>query len=136
MLLLKLAVFAVVAHAATFQPDGVPFKFPVTTAPGLASSVVFSNLTTPRGIAFDTLGNLLVVEPKVGISALTKVTGGWQRELVIQNPDFTHGIVVDGGRILASTADTILQYFWDPQTKVASDPFPAVTGIPGDGGPS
>ena len=67
MLLLKLAVFAVVAHAATFQPDGVPFKFPVATAAGLASSVVFSNLTTPRGIAFDTLGNLLVVEPKVGL---------------------------------------------------------------------
>lgn len=85
-------ISAVCAHAATFQPSGIPFKGPVVTPAGLSASVVFSNLTTPRGIAFDELGNLLVVERGLGISVLTEVQGGWEREIVVNNTDFTHGI--------------------------------------------
>lgn len=125
---------ALCAHATTFQPSGIPFKGTVTTPSGLSAFVVFSNLTTPRGIAFDELGNLLVVERGLGISVLTEVQGGWERELVINNTDFTHGIVVDGGRIFASTATTIITHFWDPETRTLTDAFPAVTGLPGDGG--
>ncbi|EEB88093.1 hypothetical protein MPER_14274, partial [Moniliophthora perniciosa FA553] len=46
--------------------------------PGLTAGVVFSNLTAPRGITFDSEGNLLVVERGFGVTALSAVTGGFE----------------------------------------------------------
>ncbi|KAL4267826.1 hypothetical protein AB1N83_001358 [Pleurotus pulmonarius] len=88
---------------ATFQPLGAPFLSPVTTAPGFTAQVIFSNLTAPRGIAFDDKDNLLVVERGFGVTAFTKTTqggtSGWERTVVINDAGFTHAIEVDGSSL-------------------------------------
>lgn len=125
---------------STFQPLGVPFKSPVTVATGLAANVLFSNLTTPRGITFDDKQNLLVVERGFGVTAFSPTStpsSGWERTVVIQNTGFTQGIQVDGDKLYVSTATDTFVYKYDVITKsVASNipPFSIVTGIPGDGG--
>jgi hypothetical protein len=84
--------------ADTIQPPGVLFKSPVTVTPGFAAHVIFSNLTTPRGITFDSNQNLLVVEREFWITAFSPVTTpttGWSRTVVIQSPNFTQGIQRD-----------------------------------------
>lgn len=125
-----------VAAVTTFQPSGSPFKAPVTLAPGLAAHVLFSNLTSPRGIAFDSFQNLLVVERGFGVTAFSPVgSSGWQRQVVIENPDFTHGIQVDGTELYVSTAGQALVYSYDPEmASVSGSPRIAVNGLPADGG--
>ncbi|KAF8159011.1 hypothetical protein BJ912DRAFT_1069728 [Pholiota molesta] len=135
-----LSLFIPVAvWGSTFQPLGVPFKSPVTVATGLAANVLFSNLTTPRGITFDDKHNLLVVERGFGVTAFSPTStpsSGWERTVVIQNTGFTQGIQVDGDKLYVSSATDTFVYRYDATTKsVASNipPFSIVTGIPGDG---
>lgn len=128
-----------VAQAA-FQPLGVPFKSPVTVAAGFAARVIFSNLTAPRGITFDSEQNLLVVERGVGITAFSPVTSpsaGWERTIVAANTDLTQGIQVDGSLLYVSTATEVIVYQYDSTTRTIDTtfpPYPIVTGVPGDGG--
>ncbi|ESK92644.1 nhl repeat-containing protein [Moniliophthora roreri MCA 2997] len=139
MLRLKLAAFLAIictnVIATTFQPSGVPFRNPVVTAPGLTASVVFSNLTAPRGITFDSEGNLLVVERGFGVTALSAVTGGFERTVVIESTAFTQGIQVDGTDLYVSTAGEVLLYQYNPATKsvTAGIPQSVITGVPADG---
>lgn len=67
-----LFAFLALGVKADFQPLAVPFKAPVVVAPGFSAKVLFSNLTAPRGITFDSHGSLLVVERGFGITAFTK----------------------------------------------------------------
>ncbi|KAF5369181.1 hypothetical protein D9615_009981 [Tricholomella constricta] len=108
---------------ATFQPSGVPFMSPVTVAAGFSANVAFSNLTAPRGVAFDAEQNLLVVERGYGVTAFTR------------NPDLTHGIEVDGKTLYVSTAKAVIAYEYDPSTKSVSGlpPYIVVDGLPADG---
>ncbi|KAF8148681.1 hypothetical protein B0H34DRAFT_736563 [Crassisporium funariophilum] len=142
VLLISLAGFPLAD--ATFQPLGVPFKAPVTVAPGFGAHVLFSNLTTPRGIVFDSLQNLLVVERGFGVTAFTPINtpdgagggSGWSRTVVVQNVGLTQGIMVDGKALFVSTAGEVLVYLYDPRTKSINTNIPAysvVTGIPADG---
>ncbi|KAJ7084754.1 soluble quino protein glucose/sorbosone dehydrogenase [Mycena crocata] len=120
--------------AATFQAAGVPFKSPVTTAPGFSSRVLFSNLTAPRGITLDSEENVLVVERGFGVTAFSPTTGGWERTVVISNTGFTQGIQVDGDLLYVSTASNVLVYTYDAPTKTVSGvPCTLVTGLPPDG---
>ncbi|KAJ7447269.1 hypothetical protein FB451DRAFT_1054541 [Mycena latifolia] len=80
----------------TFQADGAPFKSPVTTASGFSARVLFSNLTSPRGIALDGEENILVVERGFGVTAFSPTNGGWERQVVVSNPNFMQGIQVAG----------------------------------------
>lgn len=135
------ALLAVIsATKAAFQPYGVPFKSPVTVVSGFDASVIFSNLTAPRGIAFDDNDNLLVVERGLGVTAFSPVSSpnvGWERTVVLLNAALTQGIQVDGKRLYVSTGTETLVYPYDPATKSISAPaFSLITGIPGDGGSS
>ncbi|KAF8646502.1 hypothetical protein AX16_007179 [Volvariella volvacea WC 439] len=118
----------------TFQPEGTSFRFPVTVARGFTAQVIFSNLTTPRGIAFDSSENLLAVERGLGVTAFSQsaVTPrpGWQRTVLIRNADLTHGIQVDAKTIYVSTGKEVLAYAYDPVTKRVGDPYPLITGVP------
>lgn len=124
--------------AQTFQPDSTDFTTPVTIAAGLSASVIFSNLTNPRGIAFDSQQNLLVVERGLGVSAFSRVltpTAGWRRTVVVKNDQLTHGIQVNGNTLYVSTASDVLTYNYDPLTQTASTtPGTLITGLPADGG--
>lgn len=135
---LFLLCFPVAVLAQLFQPDTVAFKTPVNITTGLSASVIFSNLTSPRGITFDTQQNLLVVERGVGISALTRTVSplsGWTRSIVVSSDAFTHGIQVDGNTLYVSTASDVLVYKYDPTTKKAlTPPSCLIAGLPADGG--
>ncbi|KAL0945504.1 hypothetical protein HGRIS_000988 [Hohenbuehelia grisea] len=142
LLVLASALFGVVVAQDTFQPLGVPFKGPVKTWSPIAAQVIFSNLTAPRGIVFDSQQNLLVVERGFGVTAFTPTgitssptsPSGWIRRVVIKNPNFTHGIEIDGNRLLVSTASQVLAYKYDASTRSASaTPVVLVDNLPADG---
>ncbi|XP_006462984.1 hypothetical protein AGABI2DRAFT_224678 [Agaricus bisporus var. bisporus H97] len=129
-LFLSLPVFIL----AQIQSDGANFLSPVTVAPGLDASVIFSNLTSPRGVAIDSQQNLLVVERGVGVSAFTRVSAGWSRTVVIKNDQLTHGIQIDSSTLYVSTASEVLAYSYDPATQVASSQGSAlIANLPPDG---
>ncbi|KAJ7511831.1 hypothetical protein B0H11DRAFT_716542 [Mycena galericulata] len=119
----------------TFQADGVPFKAPVTVAPGFSARVLFSNLTTPRGITLDAEENILVVERGFGVTAFSPVDGGWERTVVVSNPNFTQGIQIDRGLLYVSTASDVLVYNYDAVQKSVNNtvPYLLVAGLPPDG---
>jgi len=124
--------------AQLFQPDEVAFTTLVTIAPGLRASVIFSNLTVPRGIAIDSEQNILVVERGAGVTAFSRVLTpslGWERTVVVANDGFTHGIQVDDKTLYVSTASDVLVYAYNPSTMTASVvPTVLITGLPADGG--
>ncbi|PPR04648.1 hypothetical protein CVT24_011866 [Panaeolus cyanescens] len=120
--------------AAMFQRAGVPFKAPVTVAPGFSANVIFSGLTNPRGITFDSRQNLLVVEHGVGVTAFSQVNGGWERTIVVQNPDLNQGIQVDGNTLYVSSPSEMLAFRYNPVSKtVVGGGVAIVTGLPPDG---
>ncbi|THU92329.1 soluble quino protein glucose dehydrogenase [Dendrothele bispora CBS 962.96] len=138
-ILVTLSLFLQVAFAQV-QPPGVPFRSPVTVAPGYSAHVIFSNLTTPRGIAFDSTGStVLVVERGFGLTALSPSStspGSWERSVVVQNTGFTHGIQVDGSSLYLSTGAAVLLYQYDAQTKTVAPnqaPMTLISGLPADG---
>lgn len=124
------------------QPSNATFLFPPTIAPGLTAQLVFSNLSTPRGITFDALNTLLVVERGVGVSSFVgrndSSCNGFQRELVLDNAGLTHGIEIDGEELYVSTQLQVLLYRYDAHTRSASPGAPKVIvdGLPSDGGTS
>ncbi|TFY70393.1 hypothetical protein EVG20_g2623 [Dentipellis fragilis] len=128
-----LPLFPILASAQiTFQPYGRPFAFPVTVAPGLNARVLFSNLTLPRGVAFDSYGNLLVIERGLGVSALTPATNGsgTLRTVVLNNTGVTHGIQVDEDKLYISTAAEAVLYQYDAAAKrVLGEGKTLVTGF-------
>jgi hypothetical protein len=120
----------------TFQAEGASFRAPVTTAPGFSARVLFSNLATRRGITLDADENILVVERGFGVTAFRPVDGGWQRTVVVANPNFTQGIQIDDGLLYVSTASEVLVYSYDAvyQSVNSTVPRTVVTGLPPDGG--
>lgn len=124
------------------QPSNATFLFPPTIAPGLTAQLVFSNLSTPRGITFDALNTLLVVERGVGVSSFVgrndSSCNGFQREPVLDNTGLTHGIEIDGEELYVSTQLQVLLYRYDAHTRSVSPGAPKVIvdGLPSDGGTS
>jgi hypothetical protein len=138
--LLTLVSLAAVV-SCQFQADGGGFKSPVTVAPGFKASVIFSKATAPRGIIFDSQDNLLVVERGFGVTAYSRVTSpspGWERTVVVQNANLTHGIELDGYNLLVSTATKVLAYRYNAATRSVDPapyyPYTFLDGLPGDGG--
>lgn len=123
---------------ASFQHSGAPFKAPVNISHGFTAHVIFSNLTTPRGITIDSSQNILVVERGLGVTAFSPslTLAGWDRTVVIQNTLLTQGIQVDGEKLYVSTAGDVLLYNYNSDTKSVSSSTPVtlITGVPPDGG--
>lgn len=109
-----------------------------SVADGYAARLVANNLTSPRGIKFDSSGALLVVEQESGITALTfsdpdngcvSVTN---RKTVIQDATLNHGIEIsnNGQELYASNPDAVYRwdYSADRQTNT-SEPTTLVTNM-------
>ncbi|PSR84328.1 soluble quino protein glucose/sorbosone dehydrogenase [Coniella lustricola] len=94
-----------------------PYTAPVTGT-GWTSQLIAQNLSTPRGIAFDSAGALLVVQQGVGIQRLTFEDYGGTclvvngSTVVVENSDLNHAIQIspDGETLYASTSDEV--YRW------------------------
>jgi glucose/arabinose dehydrogenase len=127
------------ARAQCFPAGSLAFRSPVTTAPGLSAQVLANNLTTPRGLALDGAGHVLLVERGLGVSAFAEGAdgcAGWRRSLVVNNSAFTQGIQVVGTALYVSTSAQVLRYEYDAATRTVASgaPVVVVSGIPPDGG--
>jgi glucose/arabinose dehydrogenase len=126
--------------AQCFPANSLTFRSPIVTAPGLHAVPIARNLTTPRGIAIDRRGTLLVIERGLGVTAFVEnastCVGGWLRSNVLNRTDLTQGIAVRGVELYVSTAGQVLKYAYNPATRTVSSTTPVVivSGIPSDGG--
>ncbi|KAF2185584.1 iron reductase domain protein [Zopfia rhizophila CBS 207.26] len=98
--------------------------FPGVTAPGWRAVKVAGNLIQPRGIVWDSAGNLLVVQNSEGISAHAVGPDGCMTstKTIISQRNLNHGIVVspDGKTLYASSATTVWAWDYDAATMSVS----------------
>ncbi|KAI0094531.1 hypothetical protein BDY19DRAFT_913248 [Irpex rosettiformis] len=123
---------------AQCTPQGsLSFRSPVTVAQGLSATVISANLTTPRGITIDSLGNILVIERGLGVTAFTDhdtTCDGWLRSVVVQNPSLTQGIQVHDNFLYVSTSGEVLRYTYNPEGRnISGPPVTLINNIPPDG---
>ena len=102
--------------------SGVPaLHFPVLTAPGWRAVKVAGGLTQPRGVTFDTAGNLLVIQNGLGITAYKIGSNGClgAAKTVVTARNLNHGIIIskDGKTLYASSATTVFAWNYDSSTQ-------------------
>lgn len=133
--MLLILVFALFATAsAECQTSDLKWKFePEIKDSSLDAFVIANGFMRPRGIqwAHDTL---FVVDRGRGIISLVEDTtdptcNGWAAKVVIDNPDFSHGLHINGTQLYASTFDRVLRYQWDPTSQTVSQEEVLVTGM-------
>lgn len=109
-----------------------------SVADGYIARLVANDLTSPRGIKFDSSGALLVVEQDVGITAITfsdpdnGCVSETNRKAIIKDSTLNHGIEVsdDGETLYASNPGAV--YRWDysaSQQTNTSEPTTLVTNM-------
>lgn len=109
-------------------------------ADGYTARLVATNLTSPRGLKFDTEDNLLVVEQEVGISVLRFQDDGGDclrmtsKETLVSVDTLNHGIEIssDGNTLYASDSDKL--YAWDysaSERKTTSEPRTLIQNMEG-----
>ena len=99
-----------------------------SVASGYAARLVATGLTSPRGIKFDTDGNLLVVEEGVGITALRFDEGSGScvslasQDTVVPDESLNHGIELspDGNTLYASSSNELYSWNYSPQERRVS----------------
>ncbi|EOA92137.1 uncharacterized protein SETTUDRAFT_18787 [Exserohilum turcica Et28A] len=115
--------------------DGVnKLAFAVRTAKGWKATKVAGGLTQPRGLIFDTAGNLLIVQNGFGITAHKVSDSGCleSSKTLIAQRNLNHGIVVsqDGKTLYASSATTVFAWKYDADTmSVLGNATTIVTGM-------
>ncbi|EMD00918.1 hypothetical protein BAUCODRAFT_118642 [Baudoinia panamericana UAMH 10762] len=103
----------------------VPRGAAPSVAPGYVARLVANNLTSPRGIKFDTNGALLVIEQNSGIVALNLADSGSDcisvssRRTVINDTTLNHGIEIsnNGSTLYASSAEAVYSWPYSAQTQ-------------------
>jgi glucose/arabinose dehydrogenase len=120
------AIPASCAGAGNFQYQG-------TLAAGWKSTKVLGGLTNPRQIKFDTLGNMLVVQPGKGITYHTMAADGCvasSKTLTNQN-NLNHGIAlsVDGKTLFASAQTAVYSWPYDAAAGTVGTRATVVTGM-------
>ncbi|KAL8675727.1 MAG: hypothetical protein Q9186_007649 [Xanthomendoza sp. 1 TL-2023] len=92
-------------------------------------ALVATGLTKPRSIAFDSAGNLMVVESGVGITNLALQDAGGtclsvkSRKAVIEDSDLNHGLALsqDGKKLYASTSEAAFSWSYDAARSAVSE---------------
>ncbi|KAI4171038.1 MAG: hypothetical protein LQ343_004575 [Gyalolechia ehrenbergii] len=100
-----------------------------SVASGYRMALIATGLTKPRSIAFDTAGNLMVVESGVGITNLILQDDGGtcvsvkDRKVVIDNNALNHGIALsqDGKVLFASTPEAAYSWAYDAAESAVSE---------------
>jgi len=134
--LLAIALLAATAGAQSSSGSASAACSPTLTAgyaapsvaSGYAARLIATGLTSPRGIKFDTQGNLLVVEEGVGITALRLEDGSGScvgvasQDTVISDESLNHGIELspDGNTLYASSSNELYSWNYSPQERRAT----------------
>lgn len=108
--------------------------FPVDVANEWRATKVAGGLIKPRGITFDGVGNLLVVQNGFGITAHKALPNGCLEapKIVIAQQNLNHGIVFsqDGKTLYASSATSVFAWAYDAATmSISGNSTPIVTGM-------
>ncbi|CAN9316726.1 unnamed protein product [Alternaria alternata] len=114
---------------STRVPSSCPsvgkLAFPISTAKGWKATKVAGDLTQPRGLIFDTLGNLLVVQNGLGITAHSVMPNGCltSSKTLIPQRNLNHGIALshDGKTLYASSATSVFSWTYDANTMSVSE---------------
>ncbi|KLU82084.1 hypothetical protein MAPG_01161 [Magnaporthiopsis poae ATCC 64411] len=108
-------------------------RFPYTLASGWKATKIAGNLTNPRGLAFDPLGNLLVVQSSYGVSVHTFGANGCINGTkgLILNSGLNHGLAVtpDGKHLYASSMTTVWRWDYDARTRSVSNQVVVIKGM-------
>ncbi|KAI9804309.1 MAG: hypothetical protein M1833_007116 [Piccolia ochrophora] len=110
--------------------------------PGYRAQLVADGLTEPRGILFDSVGHLLVVQQGVGISNLELEDNGGtcvnvgRKVDVVTSSDLNHGLALsaDGMTLYASSADSVFSWSYDPERSTVSGSNETIISSMGQGG--
>ncbi|KAF1830675.1 cellobiose dehydrogenase-like protein [Decorospora gaudefroyi] len=104
--------------------DVSELAFPVNTAKGWRATKVAGGLAQPRGLIFDTAGNLLLVQNSLGITVHKIASNGClaSSKTLIAQRNLNHGIVLshDGKTLYASSATSVYAWAYDPATMTVS----------------
>lgn len=96
-----------------------------SVANGYTALLVAQNLTKPRGLKFDSAGNLLVVEQNVGVTALIPSDGDCpgftSKKRIITDGTLNHGIEImsnsSGHWLYASSTEAVYRWDYSPGTQ-------------------
>ena len=99
--------------------------FAVNTTKGWRATKIAGGLTQPRGLLFDTAGNLLVIQNGLGISVHKIGPEGCfaTSKTLITQRNLNHGIALseDGKTLFASSATSVFAWSYDSENMVASE---------------
>ncbi|KAK2054202.1 carbohydrate-binding cytochrome b562 [Colletotrichum caudatum] len=111
-----------------------PFRSGYETASGWRAVKLAGSLTSPRGVAVDSEGNLLVVQPGKGVTVHTFGSDGCisSTKTLIGNPSLNHGIgfTPDGKTLYASSMTTAWSYAYDAKAQAVSEQTVVVKTTP------
>ncbi|KAF8595239.1 soluble quino protein glucose dehydrogenase [Ceratobasidium sp. AG-I] len=120
------SVLAIPSSPGVCQPlSSLAFAHQPAVASGLSARVVYNNLKEPRGLRFDSDGNLLVIERNIGITALTyrndSTCVGWEKRVVLGQTDLEHGLYLGPGTqnnqfLYASSQESVFRWSYNPKT--------------------
>lgn len=134
------AALPILSHAQTPScSTSLTASYPSpSVASGYVARLVATDLSSPRGLRFDSGGNLLVVEQEVGITALTFTDPDdgciteTNRQSVVRDSSLNHGIEVspDGQYLYASSSENVYRWSYDGDSQsTTSDPTTLVTNM-------
>ncbi|KAK1570044.1 [Colletotrichum navitas] len=102
-----------------------PFRSGYETASGWRAVKLAGSLTSPRGVAVDSEGNLLVVQSGKGVTVHTFGSDGCisATKTLISNPSLNHGIgfTPDGKTLYVSSMTTAWSYAYDAKAQAVSE---------------
>jgi len=113
------------AQSSCLSPSG---SIRPSVASGYALQVVATGLSTPRGIAFDSAGHLLVVEQGTGAisSHVLNETNGCvtvssSSTVVRAGLQLNHGLQINGTTLYASSVESVYSWTYDPASRNVSN---------------
>ncbi|KAF9880278.1 hypothetical protein CkaCkLH20_02232 [Colletotrichum karsti] len=116
------------------------FRFGYQTATGWRAVKLAGSLSGPRGVAVDSLGNLLVVQSGRGVTVHTFGSDGCisSSKTLINNPSLNHGIgfTPDGKTLYVSSMTTAWSFAYDAQSQSVSGQTVVVKGMQQGGHPT
>ncbi|KAK7032776.1 soluble quino protein glucose dehydrogenase [Favolaschia claudopus] len=128
---LAVSALAASAHGAWTTP-----QYPLNTPSGWTANGFASNLTNPRGIAFDKRGHLLVVQSGVGIVAFTLNPDGSaaSKRTLLNNTLLNHAVALsnDGSILFASSSNTTWRWNYNAAALTLSNQKTIVTNMIND----
>ncbi|TFK75515.1 hypothetical protein BDN72DRAFT_831768 [Pluteus cervinus] len=112
-------------------PNAPRPSYSVIPAAGFQVTPILGRLSTPRGIALDSRGNLLIIQRGLGLTGHAIDANGCttSSKTIITDTTLNHGIDVYGTKLYASSADIAWSWDYDAATMTVSNKKTLVTGM-------